>query len=517
MALRTPSYLYLRNGIYYFQLRVPVHKNKGIEKCCKSTHIRRSTGTRDKVKALGIARRWWTEIMSDTVLQSAEKYEALAEHQDELYRRGKIIYQQLSALDSHDGLEVEEFLINNIGCSGYTSQFDYEALAFYQSYINKEVQAQKVSCQHVEVQRVRELVDSYLAFIGKDNKNQKTKDKYKSQLYLFCEMIDAKYITDVTYDDIVNNFIFRLGKLPKNHNNANHFKKKDGSRYSIKELIEITERKQLQCISKSTEYGLVSKAKSFLDWCEKRELIKKSVLTAFEGIKKPEEKDKIKVLPFSEDDYSKIFYTEVFTSKKYFRHKTYQYWGLLLAAYTGARLGEIAQIHLEDIKYDKDAKCYYIDLIECDDESRRLKNKNSRRKVPLHNDLVKLGLIKYAEYLSGLDQKQLFAEMKPDKYGYWHGKLGKWFNDRYSKKCGVKVRGTDNRKERTSFHSFRHTFINQGKQQRLDDRVIQEIVGHSYDNGTTKQYEEEFELVVKYNVIKKMDIGIDVSKILAWE
>ena len=65
------------------------------------------------------------------------------------------------------------------------------------------------------------------------------------------------------------------------------------------------------------------------------------------------------------------------------------YWVPLIAAYTGMRREEIAGIGVDYIREEDDI--VFFDIIETDD--RRLKTIASRRRVPVHNDLIDLGLL----------------------------------------------------------------------------------------------------------------------------
>jgi len=67
---KTPSYILLRRGIYYFQMRVPA-SIRG-ENFLASRLIRKSTRTGNRREALQIARQWWVEFMS---INQPDKYQ----------------------------------------------------------------------------------------------------------------------------------------------------------------------------------------------------------------------------------------------------------------------------------------------------------------------------------------------------------------------------------------------------------------------------------------------------------
>jgi len=62
----------------------------------------------------------------------------------------------------------------------------------------------------------------------------------------------------------------------------------------------------------------------------------------------------------------------------------YQFWLPLIALHTGARLNEIAQLRVEDIKDIDGIKCFYINE---EHELKTLKNTNSMRYIPIHSAL----------------------------------------------------------------------------------------------------------------------------------
>jgi integrase len=71
-------------------------------------------------------------------------------------------------------------------------------------------------------------------------------------------------------------------------------------------------------------------------------------------------------------------------------------WAPLIALYTGARVGEIAQLYLRDFIVEDGHPCIRIDA---DNDGQTVKTESSRRLVPLHPVLIELGLLDYVENL----------------------------------------------------------------------------------------------------------------------
>lgn len=110
-------------------------------------------------------------------------------------------------------------------------------------------------------------------------------------------------------------------------------------------------------------------------------------------------------------------------------------------------------------------------------ETRQLKNTVSRRIVPIHEELLNLGLWRYVEELRAKGCKRLFEELKPSgpdlKYG--HSLSQSWYSKVLSR-AGVKGDKANGKK---TFHSYRHTFISHCSTS-LPDPYVYYITGHSY-------------------------------------
>ena len=165
---------------------------------------------------------------------------------------------------------------------------------------------------------------------------------------------------------------------------------------------------------------------------------------------------------------------ELTAAGTYREFSPHYYWLPLLGLYTGARINELAQLSLTDIKQTQ-AGTWFIDLALLDDESqkKKRKNPNSRRAVPIHDHLIDLGIVKWKAALETAGYERLFQELSYDKTkGYGKGPT-KWFSS-YLKGLGWP---RDNRKV---FHSFRSTLVSECVQRlKLTVMETSQITGHS--------------------------------------
>jgi integrase len=95
---------------------------------------------------------------------------------------------------------------------------------------------------------------------------------------------------------------------------------------------------------------------------------------------------------FSPDTCSAIL-MELLHNKRGLIRKDYQKWGPLIGLYTGARLGEITQLRIADIRQQDGIWCF--DLNE--DDGKKLKTDGSKRLVPMHSKLMEHGFLDYVQ------------------------------------------------------------------------------------------------------------------------
>lgn len=158
--------------------------------------------------------------------------------------------------------------------------------------------------------------------------------------------------------------------------------------------------------------------------------------------------------------------------------KDYQKWGPLIGIYTGARLNEIAQIHLADIRQENGIWCF--DLNDEDDE-KQLKTKNARRLVPIHKTLIELGLLEYLEHRKAKGSKKLFPDFSYCPKNGWGRNLGRWFNEKLLPELGIKRR-------ELVFHSLRHTVITKLMRAGVAEPIVKALVGHAQQGVTQQSY-----------------------------
>jgi integrase len=169
-------------------------------------------------------------------------------------------------------------------------------------------------------------------------------------------------------------------------------------------------------------------------------------------------------LPFDVSDLATLFSSEVFTQHKRSKGQSGEasYWIPVLMFYTGAHPEEIAGLALSDLCQDAKLGWYLNIVVRPSDEARdlfeggdasdsrrrTLKNAMSIRRVPVSQELIDLGLLRYVEWLRERGAAVFFPTLKKDFHGKLSGSFSKFFG-RYKRAIGI----TDSRKV---LYSLRH-------------------------------------------------------------
>jgi integrase len=140
----------------------------------------------------------------------------------------------------------------------------------------------------------------------------------------------------------------------------------------------------------------------------------------------------------------------------------------LLGLWTGARLEELGGLRIEDVKESDSVPHFFIRA----SDGRRLKNRGSERRIPLHPELVRAGFLDYVTERKRAGDVLLFPELRADAHGTRTRMWGKRFARHVRLVCGV----TDKRK--ASFHSLRHSFVDAARAVMIEEHR-HAITGHS--------------------------------------
>lgn len=329
------------------------------------------------------------------------------------------------------------------------------------------------------------IIDAYWSENEKaGNWTERTKGEYQTCLEVLVWLLKPNTQIHTVSFETMRKVKDILHQLPKNFKNKTEYKGKTPS-----EIIRMT-TPETSKLSTSTINKYLGVYAGLFGFALRNNYIKVNPASGLQikqkGKKESEQRD-----IFNESDLIKLF-------KNYRHRQPYQYWLPLLGLYTGCRIEELCQLYSEDIQ--KEGDIWIIDINS--NNGKRLKTEGSRRKVPIHPTLIKLGFVEFA--LS--KPERIFDELKMIKHRYSHYP-SRWFGE-------YKIsRGIVSKKK--TFHSFRHTLINNLKQQQVTDYIIAELVGHTMESMTMSRYGKNYNPELLYKeAILKLDYGVDILKLV---
>jgi len=141
------------------------------------------------------------------------------------------------------------------------------------------------------------------------------------------------------------------------------------------------------------------------------------------------------------------------------------YWIPLLGLYTGARVGEIAQLRVADVHTDDGVPMLSITN---EGENQQVKTKAGLRDVPIHSELIRLGFLDYVAAAQRHSSGNLWPDL-PTRTGKPGGYFSQWFG-LYRRELGFG--------KAPDFHCFRHTVRTQMAEAGIPEAVIDTLVGH---------------------------------------
>lgn len=153
---------------------------------------------------------------------------------------------------------------------------------------------------------------------------------------------------------------------------------------------------------------------------------------------------------FSDDEVEALFEPVRFTA--WAGQSPHRWWGTMLGLYTGARVNEVGQLYVDDVR---EVGGVWGVFFWKNGRNQKIKNKPSIRFVPLAQPLLDAGFLHFVEDMRRVGHPRLFpnlpagtkADGMPNGKGYGR-QLSRQFAA-YAKTVGIE--------KGTAFHSFRHT------------------------------------------------------------
>ncbi len=245
---------------------------------------------------------------------------------------------------------------------------------------------------------------------------------------------------------------------------------------AFRKIIEANASAKKGTISKKTVNKYLFALGTFADWLLRNDYLDLDVMR---GMYLTLDKQAKTRFPYSADQLTKIFGSALFDrcegeGREHISGsvvlRDWRYWIPWIGLYSGARLGEIAQLLTADVRQEHGIWIFHI--TREGSALKSTKTAGSQRVVPIHSELVELGLIDYHREVVRSGETQLFPQIKPDKGGLFSSEPSKFFS-RYFRRIGVKTDKTVN------FHSFRHGIADAFRRAGYLDEQFNMLLGHT--------------------------------------
>ena len=308
---------------------------------------------------------------------------------------------------------------------------------------------------------VRELAEQFLELKSEEarahNVARKTVDKQRANVALVREILGNETLVRDLNWDACRRFCSVLAQVPPNRTKIYRGQPLD-------QVIATAKQEGREALSAITQQQYLATLKELLALAVKKDLLRVNYAEDLRPLKiddlSPEEKRR----PFEIPQLNALFYSEYYrrcaAGQVPYRQadKDARYWFPLLSLFTGMRPKEIFQMHVDDLRTTEEGN-WYLDITATTDEDdeaspdskKTIKTLTSRRKVPLHHELVRLGFVSFVE-----DQRQasndplLFRNLTRDQYGDPAAYILRRFRGDYLKPMDLKPR--------QAAYSFRHTW-----------------------------------------------------------
>ena len=512
-----PHYLTVsRHNVYYFRFPIP----KQFHPHNKATDLKLSLDTRCPDEALQIARSllYFAEnAMKNAVIHTMDYQEirdTLHHHfkqmrdrvKERIAKHGRLTLPDLTAYQNGHGLAAQTLVDKDYTYFGTPEQLTHFAEANgltlkpntqeYETVRTEYVKAYRDYCESVleydkrfegynfktspealamqrtmrttSRKKLKEEIETYVnEKLRLGDWTEKSANSFRSQLNLMLEYLGQDASVHIE-PEVAHDVKRMLMQIPKNSRSNPKLMKK-----SVAELMEMNVA-DIDRMSKKNIAKYLDTYTAFYDWAIKRKITDEN---QFKSLKvKVKKKGQVRDA-FTFEQIS-LMLDELKTNKRGLINKDYQKWGSLIGIYTGARLNEIAQLELTDIKQDNGIWCFDLNI---EGENKKLKNENSKRLVPIHEDLIALGLLRYVEQMREGGKVRLLHQLSYDKNNGYGRNLSRWFNNEFLKKLGIKTDGL-------VFHSTRHSMLTYLLQAGVQEPIAKTISGHALSGVVQNVY-----------------------------
>jgi integrase len=216
---------------------------------------------------------------------------------------------------------------------------------------------------------------------------------------------------------------------------------------------------------------------AFLNGLVKRRVIASSPMVSFRDPRKSLVNTP-KRRPFKAEEIVKIFDPETFLP--WARKAPHAWWAPMIGLYTGARVGEVAQLKVADIIQDCGIWCFSIRVTEDSDGgvSQSLKGASAVRVIPIAQPLLDAGFLDFLEDARDSGHARLFPQLKMGCKAGTQERNGVGYGQALCRLFSIHLKRSMSIQKGLAFHCFRHNLVTELTVNKVEPRVIASITGH---------------------------------------
>lgn len=330
--------------------------------------------------------------------------------------------------------------------------------------------------------------------------------KYKLVLPAFLELSGDMPIKNIKQMH-VNEFLRTVQKLPPNWG---LLRSKTG-----KSIRELAEQKWEKCVAlKTYDDGYRASLRAFIkraeqDWQDIGFPTTLKTNIAYTGSRT---KAEFKQRALRPHEIKMILEGQEVLEAKQRSSMVHKFWLPVIALYTGARIREICQINPQS-DWGAHGSEWWLRItaeegMYADEDVRKSVKTAKARVIPMHRELIRLGLPDYLKEVKRIGARRMFPQWGTSQKNPGAAP-GKWFSG-YLKQIGLHGVANEIGNAIRGAHAFRHTLLTYG---RMNGTCLRCISGHmqTSDNVVADEYEDETMLMTfddKVEHLRRLDYGI---------
>lgn len=514
-----PSYLYRnRYGIFYFQRRIPEHLRALKSRSTSPMFVRISLRTRNTKEALIKARRMSFEFdaIAQQYFDTADEFGyALKKYQELQAAYAKYPNYEDFLEHYQDTAENEHGQVDNL-----TSRYIAWATAvgLYNSVARptpaSHVQPKLSQSEHKQADGLISIAlsASFQKFIAEKQQTWSRQSDMETTFTKEVFPLLLEIAGDISTTDLSSQHVIKYKEavlqLPKNRRKNPRYKS-----LSLSELqnISVPEEDQL---SRTTKRNYLDRCTMFLGFLATNMYCTPNLGGPLRGVVKKTNRQNEERNQFTDEDLAKLFNSSDYQRGQH--NEAFKFWVPLIALLSGARLNEICQLHICDIKEINGIAVFDFNEDDTQKTLKSLKKPFHKRQFPIHPTLIKLGLLDFVEAMRQSKEVRLFPELPHRGENKYADKAQKWFNSTYTneRNCNIVT-------PKTSFHSLRHNFISfVTNKLQVPEATFAYYVGQTPKGGvTTVRYSKPEELKEAHKLFSKINYGeiVDFDAIRGWK